>query len=120
MLFLQSADYDLIVCRLKLICCGFPASAGNEFACSAGGLGSIPELGGSPGEGKGYSLQYSGLENAMDCIDHWVAKSRTRRSDFLFPASHHSGCHRTGAFPVVLFLAFYCFAQKLNAWGYNI
>ena len=76
MLFLQSADYDLIACRLKLICCGFPASAGNEFACNAGGLGSIPELGGSPGEGKGYSLQYSGLENSMDYIAHGITKSQ--------------------------------------------
>ena len=38
----------------------------------------------SPGEGKGYSLQYSGLENSMDCIVHGVAKSRTRQSDFHF------------------------------------
>ena len=47
-----------------------------------GELGSIPGLGRSPGEGKGYSLQYSGLENSMDCIVHGVAKSRTRLSDF--------------------------------------
>ena len=31
-----------------------------------------------PGEGKGYSLQYSGLENSMDCIVHEVAKSQTQ------------------------------------------
>ena len=37
---------------------------------------------GPPGEGKGYPLQYSGLENSMDCIIHGVAKSRTRLSDF--------------------------------------
>ena len=43
-------------------------SAGIESACSAGDLGLIPGLGGSPGEGKGYPLQYSGLENSMDCI----------------------------------------------------
>jgi len=43
---------------------GFPGgSDGKESACNAGELGSIPELGGSPGEGKGYSLQYSDLEN---------------------------------------------------------
>ena len=48
---------------------GFPGgSAGKESACSAGYLGSIPGLGRSPGEGKGYSLQCSGLENPMDCI----------------------------------------------------
>jgi len=34
-------------------------------------------LGRSPGEGKGYPSQYSGLENCMDCIDHGVTKSRT-------------------------------------------
>ena len=45
-------------------------------------LGLIPGLGRSPGEGKGYALQYSGLENSMDCIVYGVAKSRTRLSDF--------------------------------------
>ena len=49
-----------------------------------GDLGLIPGLGGSPGEGKGYSLQYSGLENSMDCIVHGVTKSRTQLSDFHF------------------------------------
>ena len=55
-----------------------------ESACNAGDLGSIPGLGRSPGEGKGYPLQYSGLENSMDCIAHGVAKSQTQRSDFHF------------------------------------
>ena len=56
----------------------FPCgSAGNESACNAGDLGSIPGLGGSPGEGKGYPLQYSGLENSMDCIVHGAAGSDT-------------------------------------------
>ena len=40
-------------------------------------LGLIPGLGRSPGEGKGYPLQYSGLENSMDCIVFGVTKSRT-------------------------------------------
>ena len=45
----------------------FPcSSAGKESACNAGDLGSIPGFGRSPGEGKGYPLQYSGLENSMD------------------------------------------------------
>ena len=45
---------------------GFPCgSAGKESACNMGDLGSIPGLGRSPGEGKGYPLQYSGLENSM-------------------------------------------------------
>ena len=48
---------------------GFPdSSVGKESACNAGDPGSIPGLGRSPGEEKGYSLQYSGLENSMDCI----------------------------------------------------
>ena len=49
-----------------------------------GDLGSIPGLGRSPGEGKGYPLQYSGLENPMDSIVHGVVKSQTLLSDFHF------------------------------------
>ena len=50
---------------------GFPGgSAGKESACNVGDLGSIPGLGRSPGEGKGYPLQYPGLENSMDGIVH--------------------------------------------------
>ena len=61
----------------------FPGgSAGKESTCNAGDLGSIPGLGRSPGEGKGYPLQYSGLKNSTGCIVHGVAKSRTRLSDF--------------------------------------
>ena len=55
-----------------------------ESACNAGDLGSIPGLGRSPVEGKGYRLQYSGLENSMDYTVHGVANSRTRLSDFHF------------------------------------
>ena len=48
---------------------GFPSgSAGKESACNVGDLGLIPGLGRSPGEGKGYPLQYSGLENSIDSI----------------------------------------------------
>ena len=57
---------------------GLPCgSAGKESAHHAGDVGSIPGFGRSSGEGKGYPLQYSGLENSMDCIVHGVAKSRT-------------------------------------------
>ena len=64
---------------------GFPSSSvGKESACNAGDLGLIPGLGRSPGEGKGYPLQYSGLENSMDCIVHGVARSQTWPSDFHF------------------------------------
>ena len=50
-------------------------SAGKESASNAGDLGSVPGLGRPPGEGKGYPLQYYGLENSMDCIVHGVAES---------------------------------------------
>ena len=55
---------------------GFPgSSAGKEPTCNSGDLGSITGLGRSPGEGNSYPLQYSGLENSMDCTAHAVAKS---------------------------------------------
>ena len=64
---------------------GFPdGSAGKESAYNVGDLGSIPGFGRSPGEGRGYPLQYSGLENSMDCIVHGVTKSQTQLSDFHF------------------------------------
>ena len=47
-----------------------------------GDLGFIHRLGRSPGEGKGYSLQYSGLENSLNCIVRGVTKSWTRLDDF--------------------------------------
>ena len=57
---------------------GLPfGSAGKESACNAGDLGLIPGLGRCPGEGKGYPLQYSSLENSMDCTVHGVAKRQT-------------------------------------------
>ena len=52
-----------------------------------------PVLGRSPGEGKGYPLQYSGLENFMDSISHEVAKSRTQLSDFHFQAKMKTLSH---------------------------
>ena len=64
---------------------GFPCgSAGKESIYNVGDLGLMPGLGRSPEEGKGYPLQYSGLENSMDCIVYGVTKSQTRRSDFHF------------------------------------
>ena len=63
----------------------FPSgSAGKEFTCSTGDPGLIPGLGRSPGEGNGYPLQYSGLENSMDCIVHGLAKSQRRLSEFIY------------------------------------
>ena len=72
--------------RRLTVCCflsptlprmGFPGgSAGKESTHNVGDLGLIPGLGRSPGEGKGYTLQYSGLENSIDCIVCGVAKSQ--------------------------------------------
>ena len=63
----------------------FPdSSAGKETACNVGELGLIPGLGRSPGEEKGYPLQYSGLENSMDYTVHGLTKSRSQLSDFHF------------------------------------
>ena len=54
---------------------GFPCgSDSKESARNVGDLGSIPGLGRPPGEGKGYPLQYPGLENSMDCIVHGVTE----------------------------------------------
>ena len=62
---------------------GFPCGlAGKEFTCNVGDLGSVPGLGRSPGKWKGYPLQYSGLENSMDCIVHGVTENQTWLSDF--------------------------------------
>ena len=61
----------------------FPGSSEvKASACNAGDQGSIPGLGRSTGEGNGNPLQYSGLENSMDCIVHGIAKSWTRLSNF--------------------------------------
>ena len=62
----------------------FRGSAGKESTYHAGDLSLIPGLERSPGEGKGYPLQYSGLENSMDCIVHGVTESRTQLKDFHF------------------------------------
>ena len=62
---------------------GFPGGSDDkESSCNAGDPGLIPELGRSPGEGNGYSLQYSYLENFMDrgawwATVHGVTKSQT-------------------------------------------
>ena len=80
-------QYTLVIFnnRLLFIYLGFPCgSAGKESACNAADLGSVPGLGRPPGEGKGYPLQCSGLENSMNCIFHGVAKSQTQLSSFHF------------------------------------
>ena len=66
-----------------MYCIVFPdSSVGKESSCNAGDPSSTPGLGRSNGEGIGYPLQYSGLENTMDYIVHGVAKSWTWMSDF--------------------------------------
>ena len=58
-----------------LVLLGSPCgSAGKEYTCNAEDLGLTPGLGRSPGEGKGYPFQYSGLENSMDYIVHGIAE----------------------------------------------
>ena len=75
---------------------GFPGgSDSKESACNAENPGSIPGLGRSPGEGNGYPLQYSCLENSMDKGAWWVtvyriAKSQTQLSDSLFSLFMHT------------------------------
>ena len=66
----------------------FPGSSdGKESGCNAGDLGWIPGSKRFSGEGNVYPLQYSGLENSMDCIVHGISKSWTRLSNFHFTGS---------------------------------
>ena len=62
--------YSSVLYTIPLGHFGLPcgSTAGKESTCGSGDLGSIPGLGRSPGEGKDYPCQYSGLENYMDCI----------------------------------------------------
>ena len=76
-------QWVLVVYFIYSSMCMFPCgSAGKESARNVRDLGLIPGLGRSPGKGKGYPFQYSGLENSMDCIVHGVAKSWTQLSNF--------------------------------------
>jgi len=63
---IRFSSYTLIPCFLSSLVVG--GSAGKEFLCNAGDLSLIPVLGRSSGEGNGYPLQYSGLENSMGCM----------------------------------------------------
>ena len=72
-----------LFCSLSAL--GFPGgSGGKEAICNARDLGSIPGLERSPWEGNNCPLQYSGLENSMDCVVHRVPKSQTLLNDFHF------------------------------------
>ena len=76
---------------------GFPCgSADKECACNAEDLGLIPELGRCPGEGKGYPLQYSGLENSMDCIIHGATELDMTEQISLTHSEFETVGHQTG------------------------
>ena len=101
---------------------GFPCgSAGRESACNVGDLGSIPGLRRSPGEGKGYPAQCSGLENSMDRIVHGVTKSRTRLSDFHFHFSSIVSCSsHWSVFLIATVVALSVWKLKLSIFIYKI
>ena len=84
-------------------------SAGKESACNAEDLGSIPGLGRSPGEGKGYLLQYSGLENSMDYIVHGVTWLSLSLSKMCILSALHTICSNLPIITIRLgLLPFYC------------
>ena len=62
---------------------GFPGGSSEESACNAGDLGSIPGLGRFPGKGNGYPLQYSDLENFMNCIVHGLQRVANNINTFI-------------------------------------
>ena len=96
---------------------GFPGgSAGKASACNSGGLGSIPGLGSSPGEGKGYPLQYSGLENSLDCIVHGVAESQTQLSNFTLCIDVISSFLMSGTSSLTFSLFLIWFSQTTEFW----
>ena len=72
-----------VITTFNILFCYF-SSAGKESIYNTGDPVPIPGLQRSPGEGVGYPLQYSGLENSMDCIVHGVTKSQTRLVTFMF------------------------------------
>ena len=91
---------------------GFPCgSAGKESACNAGYLGSIPGLGRSPGEGKGFLLQYADPENSMDYIVHGITKSWRRLSNFHFHSAYKLEKHNDNTQPC--YIAFPIFNQSV-------
>ena len=119
--------------------CGFPGgSDGKESTCSVGDLSLIPGLGRSPGEGNGYSPQYSSLENSMDrgawrVTVHGVAKSWIWLNDFHFTLLHSflNKLDYRGFIPDDMcisfeltffkgFLSLYHFFIKLEKWNWGL
>ena len=83
---------------------GFPCgSAGKESACNVGDPHWIPGLGRCSGEGDGYPLQYSGLENSMNYTVHGVAKSQTQLSDFHFQVVAEQSEQKCPPYHLILF-----------------
>ena len=82
----------------------------------------MPGLRRSPGEGKGYPLQYSGLENSMDCIAHGVSKNWTRLSDFHSPRVYKCYLYSTHspAFMYRFFWYSYCVFFLVYPWIFQI
>ena len=87
LLWYFSKGRDSPFVRIVSSSCFPDSSVGKEFACSVGDLGLISGLGRSPGEGKHYPLQHSGLENSVDYIVHGVTRSQTQLSNFHFLSS---------------------------------
>ena len=101
---------DRLLSRVFL---GFPGgSAGKESTQSTRDLGLIPGLGRSPGEGNGYPLQYSGLENSMDCRVHGVAKSGTQLSNFTFFHFLHREANRRMFRTMIIFVFLFSRSQS--------
>ena len=120
-LFLTTAKYTIpshvcmmiylfILCFSGIGILGLPCgSSGEESACNSEDLGLIPGLGRSPGEGKVYPLQYSGLRNSMGCIVHGIEKSQTQLSNF----------HVVGKFPFFFFNFFQYNSTEINLLIYK-
>ena len=106
----------MYVVHLYLFIMGFPGDLdGKESACNAGDLGSIPGLGRSPGEGNGYPLQYSCLENSKDrgvwkAIVTWVTKELDRTEQLTLTYS----CIDGHLFLIFLSASFSCLSYSLS------
>ena len=116
---------SLWICGCLSFLLGFPCgSAGKESACNEGDMGSIPGLGRTPREGKGCPLQYSGLENSMDCIVHGVAESdRTERLSLHFSSFllfHEHFYHLHTSYSSLLLPSFIYFLLLTALLRYNL
>ena len=113
------------ICACLSFLLGFPCgSAGKESTCSEGDLGSIPRLGRTPREGRGYTRQYSDLENSMDCIVHGVTESDTTErlslhfSSFLLFHEHFYHLHTS--YSSLLLPSFIYFLLLIALLRYNL